>query len=174
MSIVEKEYEVKFNDYKETGYGSEMKKVFKAYINHKTVLTAECFKGEWTFTVGKQECHDIEWLQAFAEAVVGLNIMVQSYKEVATFLEKRNIVVFKEKMNVILIKTDESCEMAMVLVNDEMIMCGNEWDFNNGCHGFELPEFNDYHELAEIFEQFFKSAGFKSKIKFDNKWKFKC
>ena len=80
MNIVEKEYELKFNDYKETGYGSEMKKVFKAYINHKAVLTAEFFKGEWKFTVGKQECHNVAWLQAFAEAVSGVNEMVKNYQ----------------------------------------------------------------------------------------------
>ena len=95
-------------------------------------------------------------------------------KKVATFLKKENVVVFKKKLNVILIKTDESCEMAMVLVNDEMIMCGNEWDFHNGCHGFKLPEFNDYYELAKIFEQFFISSGYQSEIRFDNEWKFEC
>lgn len=74
------EYVVKLNDYMESAYGGAMKKVFKAYINNKAVYTAELFQGKWTFTVGKQESHDIQWMLAFAEAVKGITDQVKLHK----------------------------------------------------------------------------------------------
>ena len=32
----------------------------------------------------------------------------------------------------------EEMEMAQVLVNDELVYQGNEWDFHSGCNGTEL------------------------------------
>jgi len=74
------EYVVKLNDYMESAYGGAMKKVFKAYINNKAVYTAEFFQGKWTFTVGKQESHDIQWMLAFTEAVKGITDQVKLHK----------------------------------------------------------------------------------------------
>lgn len=76
----EPKYVVKLNEYMESAYGGEMKKVFKAYINNKAVYTAELFQGKWTFTVGKQESHDIQWMLAFAEAVKGITDQVKLHK----------------------------------------------------------------------------------------------
>lgn len=76
----EPEYVIKLNDYMESAYGGAMKKVFKAYINNKAVYTAELFQGKWTFTVGKQESHDIQWMLAFVEAVKGITDQVKLHK----------------------------------------------------------------------------------------------
>jgi len=51
--------------------------------------------------------------------------------------------------NIIKILIDESCEMAVVLLNDECVMEGNYWDFYNGCHDIqEYGEFNNYFGLV--------------------------
>ena len=51
--------------------------------------------------------------------------------------------------HVILVKTDRSCEMAAVYLNDELVMSGNYWDFHNGCHGIhKYGEFNSVDDLV--------------------------
>lgn len=53
--------------------------------------------------------------------------------------------------NKILIKTDSSCEMAAVYLNDQIIMEGNYWDFHSGCHGiYEYGNFNSIDELIRL------------------------
>ena len=51
--------------------------------------------------------------------------------------------------HIILVKTDPSCSMAEVYLDDELVMFGNYWDFHNGCHGIhKYGEFNSVDELV--------------------------
>lgn len=51
--------------------------------------------------------------------------------------------------NIIEIKIDESCDMAAVYLNGELIMSGNFWDFHPGCHGIhKYGDFKGYSDLA--------------------------
>ena len=54
-----------------------------------------------------------------------------------------------KKYNRIDIRVDNSCEMASVYLNGNLIMCGNFWDFHPGCHGInEYGDFKGYRDLA--------------------------
>jgi len=57
--------------------------------------------------------------------------------------------VNKMTEHVITIKVDRSCSMAEVLLNGELVMMGNYWDFHPGCHGItEYGDFRGHKGLA--------------------------
>lgn len=53
--------------------------------------------------------------------------------------------------NIILVKTDPSSKMAVVYLNNQIIMEGNYWDFHPSCHGiYEYGNFNSIDELVRL------------------------
>ncbi len=67
----------------------------------------------------------------------------------------------------VIVKIDQSCQMASVYWGDEG-MCGNFWDFYNGCHGmYNLPSFSSYDQLAQILAE-----KHKEQIVYDRQWRF--
>lgn len=46
------------------------------------------------------------------------------------------------KKNTIKIRTDHSCDMAEVWVNERCVYMGNFWDYYPGCHGITDFDFN--------------------------------
>ena len=84
------------------------------------------------------------------------------------FMKDLGIIV--EPINKVEIEIDRDCEMAQVSVNGKGIMMGNFWDFHPSCHGFDLPHFSTYHELAQLFVEAFISIGGTVEISTINDW----
>lgn len=76
-------------------------------------------------------------------------------QRILNFLSDRGIA--PKKTNKVQVDIDRSCKMARVKVNGKAIMLGNFWDFHPGCHGFNLPNFASYTELADLFVSALKS-----------------
>jgi hypothetical protein len=76
-------------------------------------------------------------------------------QRILNFLNDRGIAL--KKSNKVQIDIDRGCSMARVKVNGKAVMLGNFWDFHPGCHGFNLPNFASYTELADLFVSALKS-----------------
>lgn len=59
--------------------------------------------------------------------------------------------------NKILIKTDSSCEMAAVYLNDKLVMSGNFWDFHPHCHG--IHKYGDFKGVNGLVNAIIKTIG---------------
>lgn len=58
------------------------------------------------------------------------------------------------------VRTDHSCEMAEVLLDDELVMMGNFWDFHPGCCDVtEYGNFSSYATLSTAIYQHLVKSG---------------
>lgn len=86
------------------------------------------------------------------------------------YLEKNGIEILEE--NEIVINMDFDRDMQNVFVNGEEIMEGNSHDFYPLCYGLVLPDFKGSDELAQLFDDLFKSSGKNSTIKKNTDWNY--
>ena len=55
---------------------------------------------------------------------------------------------------------DSSCEMGIVLIDGECVMCGKYWDFHPGCHGIDT--YGDFRGIDSLVSKI------KSKLQCEN------
>lgn len=96
--------------------------------------------------------------------------MKNSQKKVIKYIEDNKIEL--KDSNIITIGIQQSCEMAIVDLNGSCLMMGNYWDFHNGCHGMDVPEFNSHIGLAGIFEDALIAYGKKVQVVINKEWKY--
>jgi hypothetical protein len=96
--------------------------------------------------------------------------MNANQKKVMSYI-KSNKIPLAEK-NIIKVGIQESCEMAVVDLNESCLMMGNFWDFHPGCHGMKVPDFSSHDELAEMFRDALVASGNEVEIVIDEEWEY--
>ncbi len=94
--------------------------------------------------------------------------MNKNQEKVLQYIKNNNIEL--KDSNVILVGIQASCSMAFVDLNDSCLMMGNYWDFHNGCHGMDIPEFNSYSELVSLFKDSILASGKSVEVVYDKNW----
>lgn len=96
--------------------------------------------------------------------------MKKTNEKTIKYLTEEEHPIFEN--NIIQVNIDKSCEMAEVLLNDEVVMCGNFWDFHNDCHGMKMADFRGYNSLVSELESALKDYGKNVEIFTDKNWKY--
>lgn len=94
----------------------------------------------------------------------------KNQKKVMKYIKDHNIPLVEH--NVILVGVQESCDMAIVELNNHCLMMGNDWDFHPGCHGMKVPDFSSYDELSLLFQNALVANGNEVEIIVDDTWKY--